>query len=144
MSQQVEVQVVGYEGGQYGPHSSTRWQIMYQEPGGSIVGDSQPIFVSSIGPQWPDVIDIDRAASARKRAVGILTDDGKILVFVTAIPHLGPCPGDNGGGGGGTGPGGTILPPGVVGPFVPLPPNEGGGGVMGGGGGPVSGGGGGI
>lgn len=132
MSQQVEVQVIGYQGGQYGPHSATRWQIMYQEPGGSIVGDSDPVFVSSIGPQWPDVIDIDRAASARKRAVGILTDDGKILVFVTAIPHLGPCPGDTGGGGGGglPGPDGTILPlPGLQPGLNPaFPGSDGGGG----------------
>lgn len=142
MSRSIEAQVIGYQGERFGKHSETLWQIMYQEPGGSVVGDSTPIYVRPIGPQWPDVIDIDRQASVNKRADGILTDDGKVLVFVPAIPHLGPCPGDNGGGGGGLpGPDGTILPP-NVGPFVPLPPNEGGGGVMGGGGGPISGGGG--
>jgi hypothetical protein len=114
---------------------------MYQEPGGSVVGDAQPVFVSPAGPQWPDVIDIDRAASIGKRAVGILTDDGKILVFVTAIPKLDPCPGDNGGGGGGGGGGGVIPPNPTIGPGIGvIPPNEGGGGPSGP---PVSGGGGG-
>lgn len=139
MSRTVEARVTGYDGPRYGPRSLCRWTIVYQEPGGSVI---ELAGQKAMGTRYPDVIDIDREASVGEDAIGILTDDGKLTWFVDPVPHLGPCPGDNGGGGGGIPPGGTILPPGVIGPFIPLPPNEGGGGVMGGGGGPVSGGGG--
>lgn len=127
MSRLIEAHVVGYQGERFGPHSATRWQVMYQEPGGSIVGADSPVYVKPIGPLWPDVIDIDRQASVNKRAAGILTDDGKVLLFVPAVPHLGPCPGDSGGGGGGGTPPapGVPIPPGIQETPV-LPPGSGG------------------
>lgn len=142
MSRTIDAKVIGYDGERYGPHSATRWTIVYQEPGGSVI---ELTGQEATGPEWPDVIDIDREATVRRvggngkrkgNCVGILTDDGVLTWFVTAIPHLNPCPGDNGGGGGG---GGTTPPGATV-----IPPIEGGGGLVGGGGGPpVSGGGGG-